>query len=132
MRSRPDSLFILSGDAPFNCLTFFGFTLIQTQTLSVFLNSDSVFLFHLYKPTRLSFLILAPSLNNSRGLYKNMASMIGKNVSALRAAPPINPPSTSSQANNSLALAALQLPPYNIEISCATSLLYLLEIKDLM
>ena len=38
------------------------------------------------------------------------------NDSACKDAPPINPPSTFGQANNSFELEALQLPPYKIEI----------------
>jgi hypothetical protein len=42
----------------------------------------------------------------------------------LSAAPPINPPSTFGQANNSLAFVELQLPPYKIEIPAAISVVY--------
>ena len=41
--------------------------------------------------------------------------MILQKSSAFKEAPPINPPSTSLQENNSCALSALQLPPYKIE-----------------
>src|SRR6266540_1251971 len=42
------------------------------------------------------------------------------NSSAFSEAPPTRPPSTSGQEKSSLALAALTLPPYKIEMASAT------------
>ncbi len=43
--------------------------------------------------------------------YYQNASIIGRNLSTPKDAPPIKPPSTSGFENNSFALEALQLPP---------------------
>lgn len=66
--------------------------------------------------------------NNNMVFYinKNYLSerMIWIKSFAINDAPPTSPPSTSGQANNSAALFAFTLPPYNIGISFALSLPY--------
>src|SRR5690606_39460339 len=47
--------------------------------------------------------------------------MISTKLRDLSDAPPISPPSTSAQANSSGAFVGLQLPPYSIDVCCATS-----------
>lgn len=66
------------------------------------------------------------SITNKRFIvcYFFQASMIPLKSAAFKEAPPIRPPSMSGFAKSSGALLALQLPPYRMLVSSATSLPY--------